>query len=262
MADETTTTDTQPPATEAVVDKNQKMQAEVRCAGVVYFDRVAVRDPWGEISKDPNGNEVYALDRSMAGIGEIIELSPYEFQRLSSLGAVQEVGSSPLPGAPGQSALATPFTTPVPPEGGEIVPWMAPVMGDPRPGGAGTADRHIVSGTGPGGALTAEELIELAPTEEMKQAMRSALGGFSTAEAEAIADGKMDPTHTQKDLSPDEQDSYDSMMELDKPDLEAEVSERGLEVTRADGRTDLSPRKEDLARALAVDDHKEGGETE
>lgn len=232
MSDTDTTTTDAP-----VVDKNAKVQAEVRCAGVTYYDRVPVMDPWGEISKDPNGNDIYALDRSMASMGQIIEISPYEFQRLAKEDAVQVPGSAPLPGAPGQSAMATPFTTPIPPEGGEVQPWTAPVMGDPRPSGQAT-DGEYVQNVGPGSALSADELIAL----------------------QAKADGQGDPSRTAPDLNEDQQGHYDSWMELDKPDLEAEVKTRELEAPRADGRTDLDPRKEDLARALAIADAEEDEE--
>jgi hypothetical protein len=101
------------------------VEAQVICAGVSYFVREPVMDAGGEQRKNPADNSPVFFDkRRDAKMGDIISLSPAEFDRLAREGCVRTPDSSP------------------------IVPWVGPVMGDPNPGAEV-------------GGLTVEEALEL-----------------------------------------------------------------------------------------------------
>lgn len=109
------------------------MQAEVRCAGISYFTREKILDANGNPRKNPDGTDIESDIRREAAMGQIVELSEAEYDRLVQLGAVQEPGSRPLPGSPGAPTYATPFGVPVMTEDGPVA-YEGPIMGDPRPG--------------------------------------------------------------------------------------------------------------------------------
>jgi hypothetical protein len=125
------------------------VEAQVICAGVSYFVREPVMDAGGEQRKNPADNSPVFFDkRRDAKMGDIISLSPAEFDRLAREGCVRTPDSSPLPGD--GVRYATPFSQPAVVEGDNspIVPWVGPVMGDPNPGAEV-------------GGLTVEEALEL-----------------------------------------------------------------------------------------------------
>jgi hypothetical protein len=141
---------------------SETVTAEVRGAGCSYFVKEFVRDPVGDPLKDPQGNPVLSIQRREARMGDIIELSPYEFARLShpDVAVVQEPGASPLANSVNSPRLPTPFGVPVKiddptdPDHGEVAGWRGPVMGNPAPAGAGLNDRELAKAGLP---LTPEE---------------------------------------------------------------------------------------------------------
>lgn len=132
------------------------VEAQVIAAGVSYFSKEKVQDSAGQVRKDQQGNEVSVELRHEALHGEVVKMSQHEFDRLAALGAVREPSSAPL--RPAQQA--TPFGVPLRYDNDPEQPLSAfagPVMGDPRPAGAGT-DPTGLDRVGPGARpLTADE---------------------------------------------------------------------------------------------------------
>jgi hypothetical protein len=230
---------------------------EVRCAGITYWEITTVMGPNGQPLKDRRGDDVVSTIRRTAGKGKLVALTDYEATRLLAEDAIQKPNSAPIRGfhedAP---TLPTPFTSPVTDDRTGIVnAWNAPIMGNPAPAGPGTPDGSLVDGTA-GGSLTPEQIAEA------QEAQGRVFTDDEIAEARrilSVAEGGEDPDQD-PELSADEQDSFNSYMELDKPDLEAEATARKeaddeFNVTRRDGE-DKAPLKEDFAFALAKDDHK------
>lgn len=198
------------------------VQAEVCCAGISYFTVERLRDAEGEVLRDVAGNEQKFTKPHNAMMGDVVEMPRAEFDRLRALDAVQEPGSAPLPGSPGQPKRATVFSQPTLEDGDEgYVPWNAPSMGDPRPQGAG--GREL------GHALSAEEALAL----------------------QAKAEGRDE--NNPHGLDADTNDAYLNYMELSKDELKGLADDNDLDVERTDGKSG-EPRKEDYAVALARHD--------
>lgn len=143
--------------------------AEVICTGVTYFTREQQFDAVGNPRLDEKDNEIWVDVPKVATMGETIELSDYEYDRLLSLNAVQEPGSAPLPGT--GRPKPTPFGTPViDPETGDSLGYEGPIMGRPEPGASV-------------GGLSPEEAAELAA---------KAAGSSEDKDADAIANREYD----------------------------------------------------------------------
>lgn len=218
---------TPPEAPMPTAPTKNTVTAEVCGASCSYFIKDYVRDATGDPLMVPGTNvPVISTQRLEARMGDIIEVTPYEFARLSApdVAVLQEPGSRPLANSPNRPRVATPFGVPMriddpsDPDHGEIAGFRGPVMGDPRPIGG------------------------------MTDAQLAKSGGLTPAESLAFhqqANGAQDPERGTDDTL------YESYMGNDRDELVSEAAEKGLTVTRSDGRTDLEPRKEDLARALA-----------
>jgi hypothetical protein len=243
-----TDTDTTAPVEDDAVVSDDEQDAtpkiyEVRAAAARYFVKEPINGPDGVQMKDAKGDPLYTLHAEIANKGQLLTLPDYQAAALLKDDIIQEVGSAPIYGIHENAPLyATPFSGPViDSETGKPVNWAGPVMGDPNPAGPGTPDIALTTGAA-GGAFTPEQLAELMA-------------------AQRKMNGEGDPD-VLPGLTDDEQASFDGYKEMDKSDLLAEASERKLEIVRRDGRTDLEPRVEDLAYALAKDDaaHEGGGE--
>lgn len=143
--------------------------AEVICTGVTYYSREQQYDSEGDPLLNRRGEEVVVDVPQFASMGDTVELSAPEFERLKKLNAVQEPGAAPLPGT--GAPRPTPFSTPVvDPETGEPEGYAGPIMGDPNPGA------HV-------GGLTPEQSAEFAA---------KAAGSAEDQDADAIANREYD----------------------------------------------------------------------
>lgn len=150
------------------------VEAQVIAAGVSYFSADKVLGPNG----DPiliNGAEVISTQRHEALLGDVVEMSQHEYDRLAALSAVRTPSSEPIrPEIP----AATPFGVPMPTgKDGEMQAFLGPVMGHPAPS-AGATDLEI-SRAQVAGALSPEESARL---------QEQALVGANDDSKEAIAD--------------------------------------------------------------------------
>jgi hypothetical protein len=133
-------------------------EAQVIASGISYFTEEPVRGPTGSVRTDALGNDINVVVRHEAVHGETVELTEYEFDRLSDLGAVREPSDAPL--RPAQGTIATPFGVPVvDPETGLAAAFRGPVMGDPRPAGPDVNPTDLARGRP--GALSPEEAARL-----------------------------------------------------------------------------------------------------
>lgn len=132
-------------------------EAQVIAAGVSYFTEDKVIGASGNARKDANGNEISIEVRHEAVLGDVVDLSEHEYERLLALGAIREPSTAPLrPTTP----IATPFGVPVvDEETGLASAFAGPVMGDPRPAGPDVDPLELSRGRPRG--LTPEEAAVL-----------------------------------------------------------------------------------------------------
>ena len=111
---------------------------EVRCVGVMLERK----------------NEAGVKVPEFARMGELVELTAEEAERLLAEGAVQKQGAAPLANSPEHEPGPTPFSQ-------SAGPWVGPIMGDPNP-------NSPVGGLTPeeAAAFEAQAASGLAPDEE------------------------------------------------------------------------------------------------
>lgn len=152
-------------------------EAQVIAAGVSYFTQEEVLGPNGEPRKDAKGDPIYVTLRHEALMGDRVEMSPHEFARLESLGAVREPSDAPLPRD--LPPRATPFGVPqIDPATGEATAYPGPVMGDPRPQTEFTETELLRGGPG---ALTPDQAADL------ERRAREGFGGNEGDDAAPLA---------------------------------------------------------------------------